>query len=315
MMEFKHTSVLLEETIEALDIKPDGIYVDCTLGGGGHSFEIAKRLVDGGRLIGIDRDSEAIEAASKRLEPYKDRVTIIKDTYEHLFILLRRLEVEAVDGILLDLGVSSHQFDDPQRGFSYRDPDAPLDMRMDREDSLSARDVINTYDKAELARIFREYGEEKFAQNIASHIVKRRAQKPIETTGEFTEVIKAAIPAKIRTKKAHPEARVFQAVRIELNRELTQLSESLEGMIDILNPGGVLAVITFHSLEDRIVKEKFKTAQNPCICPPEFPMCTCGRKAKGLASRKPITASEEELEKNPRAHSAKLRVFKRAEIK
>lgn len=310
-MEFAHTPVLLNETIAALDIKPYGTYVDCTLGGGGHSYEIAKRLISGGRLICIDRDLDAIAAASKRLEEYADRTTIIKDTYEHLFILLERLEVERVDGILLDLGVSSYQLDDPQRGFSFMDPKAPLDMRMDRDEAFSAYDVINTYDKAELARVFREYGEEKFAQNIANHIIERRAKKPIETAGEFAETIRSAIPAKIRNKKAHPEARVFQAVRIECNRELTQLRESLGAMIDLLEMGGVLAVITFHSLEDRIVKDIFRDAQYPCICPPEFPVCTCGRRSKGKALRKPVVASCEELKANPRARSAKLRTFTR----
>ncbi len=309
--EFKHIPVLLEETIQALDIKPNGTYVDCTLGGGGHSYEIAKRLEEGGRLIGIDRDEEAIEASTERLKEFSDRVTIIKDTYEHLFVLLRRLRVERVDGILLDLGVSSHQIDDPERGFSYLEKDSPLDMRMDREDTLSAYDVVNTYSKQELARIIREYGEDRFANNIAKRIVEEREKEPIKTTGELADIVSSAIPMKVQKTGGNPAMRTFQAIRIELNRELTQLEKSLDSMIDILNDKGVLAVITFHSLEDRIVKEKFRKNENPCTCPPSFPVCVCGNKSKGKALKKPIVASEEELRLNSRARSAKLRSFTR----
>ena len=307
-MEFNHVSVLLDETIEALNIKPDGIYADGTLGGGGHSFHIAERLSDKGRLIGIDRDDDAIKAASERLEPFKNRVTIVKNTYENIDEVFRGLGVEKADGIVLDLGVSSHQLDSASRGFSYME-DAPLDMRMDRCETLTARDIVNEYSEQDLYRIIRDYGEDRFAKNIAKHIVAERSKAPIETTHELSDIIRASIPMKVQKTGGHPAKRTFQAIRIELNRELEQLDKTLDKMIDLLAPGGVLAVITFHSLEDRIVKTHFKTNENPCTCPPDFPVCVCGKKSKGKALRKPILPSEEECEKNSRAKSAKLRTF------
>ena len=308
MGEFKHRSVLLTEVIEGLNIKPDGIYVDGTLGGAGHSFEIAKRLTTG-RLIGIDRDGDAIVAATKRLEPYKDRVTIVRNNYENMISELGNLGIEKVDGILLDLGVSSYQLDTSERGFSYM-ADARLDMRMDDREERTAEDLVNDMSEQELYRIIRDYGEDPFAKNIAKHIAAYRAKKRIETTGELVEIIKAAIPAKVRMTGGHPAKRTFQAIRIELNRELTVLSESLDGMIRALNPGGRLCIITFHSLEDRIVKSAFKKAENPCICPPKLPVCMCGRKPLGtVVTKKPILPSEQEMEENPRSKSAKLRIF------
>ncbi len=307
-MEFNHVSVLLDETIEALNIKPDGIYADGTLGGGGHSFHIAERLSDKGRLIGIDRDDDAIKAASERLEPFKNRVTIVKNTYENIDEVFRGLGVEKADGIVLDLGVSSHQLDSASRGFSYME-DAPLDMRMDRCETLTARDIVNEYSEQDLYRIIKDYGEDRFAKNIAKHIVAERSKAPIETTHELSDIIRASIPMKVQKTGGHPAKRTFQAIRIELNRELEQLDKTLDKMIDLLAPGGVLAVITFHSLEDRIVKTHFKTNENPCTCPPDFPVCVCGKKSKGKALRKPILPSEEECEKNSRAKSAKLRTF------
>lgn len=310
-MNFRHTSVLLEPSIEQLQIRPNGIYVDGTLGGGGHSYHIAERLTGDGRLIGIDRDEDAICAASKRLEPFTDRVTIVKNNYGNIREVLDRLEISQVDGILLDLGVSSYQLDTAERGFSYM-ADAPLDMRMDREESRTAWDIVNTYSEQELFRVIRDYGEDRFAKNIAKHIVKQREEKPVETTGELVKIIQGAIPMKVQKTGGHPAKRTFQAIRIELNRELTVIDEVIDTMIDVLKPGGRLCIITFHSLEDRIVKSRFRTAENPCICPREFPVCVCGRKSKGhVVTRKPILPSETEMEENPRARSAKLRVFEK----
>lgn len=310
-MEFKHLSVLLEETIEELCVKPNGIYVDGTLGGGGHSYEVCRRLGPEGRLIGIDQDEDAILAAGKRLESFGDRVKILRGNYGDMVSMLGSLGIMSVDGILLDLGVSSHQLDDGSRGFSYRE-DAPLDMRMDRRQSLSAYDVVNTYEEAELARIIREYGEDRFAGSIARHICRSREKKPVETTGELVGIIRASIPAKSRMTGGHPAKRTFQAIRIEVNRELEVLEHSLDGMIDILNDGGRLCVITFHSLEDRIVKKCFQKNMHPCTCPPDFPVCVCGKISKGtVVTRKPILPSAEELQRNSRAKSAKLRVFER----
>ncbi|HIZ40890.1 MAG TPA: 16S rRNA (cytosine(1402)-N(4))-methyltransferase RsmH [Candidatus Anaerobutyricum stercoris] len=310
-MEFVHKSIMLAETIESLCIKPDGIYVDGTLGGGGHSLEIAKRLDAGGRLIGIDQDGDAIEAAGKRLAPYADRVTIVRSNYADMKKVLHDLGIEKVDGILLDLGVSSYQLDNGERGFTYRE-DVPLDMRMDVRQERTARDIVNTYSETELYHIIRDYGEDKFAKNIAKHIVLARKEEPVETTGQLTEIIKAAIPKKVRAVGGHPAKKTFQAIRIELNHELDVLKGHLEEMVGLLGDGGRLCVITFHSLEDRIVKNIFRTCENPCICPPGFPVCTCGRKPKGrVITRKPIVPGEEELKENSRAKSAKLRVFER----
>ena len=310
-MEFQHKSILLNECMEGLSIKADGIYVDGTLGGGGHSFHIAQRLSDKGRLIGIDQDEDAIEAATKRLAQFKQRVTIVRDNYEHFQEILSTLSIPAVDGILLDLGVSSYQFDEADRGFSYRF-DAPLDMRMDKRQDFTAKDLINSYSEAELFHIIRDYGEDKFAKNIAKHIVLERAKKPIETTFELSEVISHAIPMKMRVQGGHPAKKTFQAIRIALNRELEVLEESLDGMIKALKPGGRLCIITFHSLEDRIVKRAFRTAEDPCICPKDFPICTCGRKSLGkVISKKAILPSDLEREENPRSKSAKLRIFER----
>lgn len=316
-MEFSHKSILLNEVINSLNIKADGIYADGTLGGGGHSYEIAKRLSDKGRLIGIDQDEAAIKAAGERLKEFTDKgiATIVRDNYRNIKAVLRELGIESVDGILLDLGVSSYQFDEADRGFSYR-YDAPLDMRMDQRSQLSAKEIVNGYSEADLFRILRDYGEEKFAKNIAKHIVLARADKPIETTFELNEIIKESIPAKMRAGKGHPSKQTFQAIRIECNRELDVLKEALEDMISLLRPDGRLAIITFHSLEDRMVKNKFKDLANPCICPPSFPVCTCNRKPLGeTLTRKPILPGEEEMEENPRSKSAKLRVFVRNEEK
>lgn len=314
MEEFKHTSVLLEETIEGLSIRPDGIYVDGTLGGAGHSEQIVRRLTTG-RLIGIDQDGDAIAAATERLQPYGERVTIVRSNYENFEIILDNLQIGQVHGILLDLGVSSYQLDTAVRGFSYME-DAPLDMRMDDRGERTAADIVNGYPQAELARVIREYGEDSFANNIAKHIVQAREKEPIKTTGELAEIIKAAIPAKLRAKEGHPAKRTFQAIRIELNRELTVLAESLDGMIKSLAPGGRFCVITFHSLEDRIVKQSFRKNEHPCICPPDFPVCMCGRKSLGaVITRKPILPSAEEIAENRRSKSAKLRIFERNEEK
>lgn len=311
-MEFKHKSVLLEETIEYLNIHPDGIYVDGTLGGGGHAYEVCRRLSKKGRFVGIDQDADAIKAATGRLAQFEDRVQIIRNNYCEMQEALAELGIVKVDGIVLDLGVSSYQLDDPARGFTYRSMDAPLDMRMDTRQSFTAKELINTYSEYELYRVIRDYGEDKFAKNIAKHIVMAREKKEIETTGELTEIVKAAIPAKVRMSGGHPSKRTFQAIRIELNRELEVLQDSLEDMICLLNPGGRLCVITFHSLEDRVVKNIYKKSENPCTCPSDFPVCVCGKKPMGKAvTRKPIIPSEEEIEYNPRSKSAKLRVFER----
>lgn len=308
-MEFKHISIMLNQVIEGLNIQPNGIYVDGTLGGAGHSSEICKHL-DGGRLIGIDQDRDAIAAAKKRLEPFPF-VTIVKSNYVNMDTILNDLDVTEVNGILLDLGVSSYQFDNGERGFSYR-VDAPLDMRMDQDNPMTAKDVVNTYTEQDLYRIIRDYGEDPFANRIARRIVQEREKKAIETTFELNEIIKEAIPAAARRKGGHPSKKTYQALRIEINHELSVLENSIDGMIDRLADGGRLCIITFHSLEDRIVKAAFRKAENPCICPPEFPVCVCGNKSKGkVITRKPIEASPEELEYNPRSSSAKLRIFER----
>ena len=306
IMEFAHKSVLLEETIDNLNIKPDGIYVDGTLGGAGHSEQIVKRLGEGGRLIGIDQDEDAIAAASKRLEPYGDKVTIVRDNYQNFRRILDELNIQKVDGILLDLGVSSYQLDNADRGFTYR-VDAPLDMRMDNRQTKTAKDIVNDYSEAELFRILKDYGEERYAKSIAYHICKYRENKVIETTEELNDIIRGSIPAKARNGQGHPSKQTFQAIRIELNRELDVLRDSIDGMIASLNPGGRLCIITFHSLEDRIVKLAFRKNENPCICPPNFPVCTCGRKPLGKVIT--IIPGERELEENSRSKSSKLRVF------
>lgn len=311
-MEFKHKSVLLKETIEYLDIRPDGVYVDGTLGGGGHAYEVCKRLSPDGRLIGIDQDGDAIAAAAARLSAFGNRVLVARSNYRQMRQVLEGYGISQVDGIVLDLGVSSYQLDDPKRGFTYRDGDAPLDMRMDDRQEFTAKDLVNTYSEMELYRVIRDYGEDKFAKNIAKHIVAAREQKEIGTAGELTELIKAAIPAKVRMNGGHPAKRTFQAIRIELNGELDALQGSLKDMIGILRPGGRICVITFHSLEDRIVKNIFKECENPCTCPKDFPVCVCGKTSLGKAvARKPVLPSEEEIEENPRAKSAKLRVFEK----
>ena len=310
-MEFKHTSVLLGESIRELNIRPDGRYVDGTLGGGGHSEAILEKLSDRGELFGFDQDGDAIAAASSRLERFGDRVHIIRSNFSEMSAELAKRGEAGVDGIILDLGVSSFQLDDSSRGFSYR-TDAPLDMRMDKEASLTAADVVNSYPQEELTRIIREYGEERFAFGIAGKICEYRKRKRIETTGELSEIIKSAIPAKFRRGPGHPAKQTFQAIRIEVNNELGVLRDSLDGMIDLLNDEGRLCVITFHSLEDRIVKQAFKRNENPCTCPPEFPVCVCGKKSKGtVITKKPITPAAEEIRDNNRSHSAKLRVFER----
>ena len=308
-MEFKHKSVLLNETIDGLNIKPDGIYVDGTLGGGGHAYEVCRRLGEKGSIIGIDQDAAAIEAASARLKDFGEKVTIVRSNYCDMKSKLHELGIDKVDGIVLDLGVSSYQLDTAERGFSYRE-DAPLDMRMDTRQKMTARDIVNDYTEADLYRVIRDYGEDKFAKNIAKHIVQARAVKPVETTAELSEIIRASIPMKFQKKSGHPAKRTFQAIRIELNRELDVLRDSLDDMIDLLNPGGRLCIITFHSLEDRIVKSAFRKNENPCTRPPDFPVCVCGKKSKGsIITKKPILPSEEELEYNSRSKSAKLRIF------
>ena len=311
-MMFEHKSVLLYETIDSLNVKPDGIYVDGTLGGGGHALEVCRRLGEYGRLIGIDQDADAIAAASERLRDYEDRVTIVRSNYEEIQSVLKDLGIEKADGIYLDLGVSSYQLDTPERGFTYREEDAPLDMRMDQRNTRTAADIVNTYSEFDLYRIIRDYGEDKFAKNIAKHIVRARETKRIETTGELTEIIKEAVPAKVRAVGGHPSKKTFQAIRIELNQELEVLNNSIDTMIDLLKPGGRLAVITFHSLEDRIVKIRFRNNENPCTCPPDFPVCVCGKVSKGrVITRKPVVPSEEEINGNKRSKSSKLRVFER----
>ena len=310
-MEFSHYSVLLQETIDELHIRPDGIYVDGTLGGGGHAFQVCSRLNENGLFYGIDQDAAAIEAAGERLRCFGNQVTIIRSNYCRMVEELKARGVTGVDGIVLDLGVSSYQLDEADRGFTYRE-DAALDMRMDQRQEKTARDIVNGYSEMELYRVIRDYGEDKFAKNIAKHIVQAREKKPVETTGELVEIIKAAIPAKIRMQKGHPAKQTFQAIRIELNRELEVLRDSLDDMIDFLNPGGRICIITFHSLEDRIVKNAFRTNEHPCTCPPDFPVCVCGKVSKGrVVTRKPVLPGEKELEENSRSKSAKLRVFER----
>ena len=310
-MEFVHKSVLLDETIEGLAIKPDGIYLDGTLGGGGHSSEICRRLA-GGHLIGIDQDEEALAAASKRLKPFQDKITLVRDNYCNAPEVIKNLGITGVDGIVLDLGVSSYQLDNVERGFSYR-YDTALDMRMDTRQSLTAREIINEYPERELYRIIRDYGEDQFAKNIAKHIAAARKEKSIETTGELNELIKAAIPARMRANGGHPSKRTFQAIRIECNHERDVLKNSLDELIAMLNPGGRICIITFHSLEDRIVKSAFRKNENPCTCPPDFPVCVCGKKSQGkVITRKPVLPGEEELETNSRSKSAKLRIFEKA---
>ena len=310
-MEFKHRSVLLEETIENLKIRPEGVYVDGTLGGGGHSFEIAKRLTTG-RLIGIDQDADAIDAATKRLSPYADKVTVVRSNYRDMGDELLHLGICKVDGILLDLGVSSFQLDTPERGFTYREKDAPLDMRMDQRQPLTAEDIVNEYGEMELYRMIRDFGEDRFAKNIARHFVAAREKKRIKTAGELTDIVRAAIPGKALKTGGHPAKRTFQAIRIELNHELEVLQDTLDEMIGLLNPGGRICVITFHSLEDRIVKNIFRKNENPCTCPSHFPICVCKNISKGrVVTRKPILPKEEELGENSRSKSAKLRVFER----
>lgn len=310
-MTFEHKSVLLYETVDSLNIKPDGIYVDGTLGGGGHAWEVCRRLGDQGRFIGIDQDADAIRAASERLAEYGDKVTIVRSNYENIAEVLRDLGIDRVDGICLDLGVSSYQLDTAERGFTYRE-DAPLDMRMDQRNTQTAADIVNTYSESDLYRMIRDYGEDKFAKNIAKHIVRVRQEKPFETTGELIDTIKAAIPMKVRAVGGHPAKKTFQAIRIELNHELDVLERSIDTMIDLLNPDGRLSIITFHSLEDRIVKNRFRDNENPCICPPGFPVCMCGKVSKGkVITRKPIIPSEAEIEANKRSKSSKLRVFER----
>lgn len=311
-MEFNHKSVLLKETIDGLNVKPEGIYVDGTLGGGGHSYEVCARLGEKGSIIGIDQDEAAIRAAGVRLKDFGEKVTIVRSNYCNVKSVLHELDIDRVDGIMLDLGVSSYQLDTAGRGFSYRE-DAPLDMRMDRRQETTARDIVNGYSEMDLCRVIRDYGEDKFAKNIARHIVRERGRRPIETTGELTEIIRGAIPMKYQKKGGHPAKRTFQAIRIELNRELEVLSESLDDMIDILNSSGRLCIITFHSLEDRIVKNAFRKNENPCTCPKDFPVCVCGKVSKGrVITRKPILPGETELSENSRAKSAKLRIFERA---
>ena len=314
-MEFKHRPVLLEETIESLKIRPDGIYVDGTLGGAGHASQVCKRLSEKGRFVGIDQDDCALQAAGERLKEFGKNVRIdcVKSNYCQMKSVLENLGIDKVDGILLDIGVSSYQLDNAERGFTYRE-DAPLDMRMDQSSSFSAKDVVNQYDEMQLYRVIRDYGEEKFAKNIAKHIVAARQEKEIETTGELIEIIKASIPAKVRATGGHPAKRTFQAIRIEVYRELEVLQDSIDEMIDLLNDGGRLCIITFHSLEDRIVKNKFRENEDPCICPKNFPVCVCGRKSKGkVITRKPIVPSEQEVEENKRSKSSKLRVFEKSE--
>lgn len=309
-MEFKHKSVLLDETIKYLNINPSGIYVDGTLGGGGHSYEVLRQL-SSGQLIGIDQDSEAIIAAKKRLIEFKDKVNIVRSNYSDISLVLEELDIEKVDGIILDLGVSSHQIDTANRGFSYME-NGPLDMRMDRRNKKQASDIVNKYSEDELYRIIRDYGEDRFARNIASSIVKKRSTKPIETTYELNEAIEVVVPMKLRAKLGHPSKKTFQAIRIELNEELEVLKNTIDTMIDHLNPNGRICIITFHSLEDRIVKTLFRTNENPCNCPADFPICICGRKSKGkVITRKPVIPSDEEIKANRRAKSAKLRVFEK----
>ncbi|MCD7825099.1 MAG: 16S rRNA (cytosine(1402)-N(4))-methyltransferase RsmH [Clostridiaceae bacterium] len=308
-MEFNHKSVLLDEVIDGLAVKPDGIYVDGTLGGAGHAIEVCRRLGDGGRLVGIDQDEDAIAASSDRLRQFKEKVTIVRSNYSDLVTVLQQLDISAVDGITLDLGVSSFQLDTTERGFSYR-YDAPLDMRMDNRQELTAAAVVNEYTESDLFHLIRNYGEDKFAKNIAKNIVIERQKEPILTTRQLAEIVDHSIPMKIKKQGGHPAKRTFQAIRIEVNRELEVLQKNISDMIDLLKPGGRFCIITFHSLEDRIVKRAFKEAQDPCICPPDFPVCVCGRQSRGrVVAKKPILPSPAEMEANPRSKSAKLRIF------
>ena len=310
-MKFEHVSVLLEETVAQLNIQPNGIYVDGTLGGAGHAYEVCSRLGENGRFIGIDQDEVAILTGKERLAPFGDKVTIVRNNYCNMPTVLKELGVEKVNGIVLDLGVSSYQLDTAERGFSYKE-DGPLDMRMDNRQTLTAKDIVNGYSEMELYRIIRDYGEDKFAKNIAKHIVRMREEKELTTTYELNEAIKAAIPMKIRKNTGHPSKKTFQAIRIELNKELEVLNNTLQDMIDLLDEGGRICIITFHSLEDRIVKSIFRKNENPCTCPPSFPVCMCGKKSKGkVITRKPILPSEEEMGRNRRSKSAKLRVFEK----
>lgn len=310
-MEFNHYSVLLHETIDELNIKPDGIYVDGTTGGGGHSYEIASKLKDG-RLICFDQDKDALAAASVRLKAFGDKITYVHSNYECMASELKKLGISSVDGIVLDLGVSSFQLDTPERGFSYMVEDAPLDMRMNQESQRTAADIVNGYSEAELFRIIKEYGEDRFAKNIAKNICKAREEAPLETAGQLNRVIEASIPKRLQVTGGHPAKRTYQAIRIELNRELEVLEENLNDFISLLNDRGRICIITFHSLEDRIVKNNFKRNQEPCTCPKDFPVCVCGQVSKGkVITRKPILPSDEELEENSRSRSAKLRVFER----
>lgn len=308
-MEFKHKSVLLEEVIDGLNIKSDGIYVDGTLGGAGHGEQVCLRLGDTGRFIGIDQDEDAIRASGERLKPYGSKVTIVRSNYSNMVDVLHQLGIQKVDGITLDLGVSSFQLDTEERGFSYRF-DAPLDMRMDNRQELTAQKVVNEYSEMELFHVIRNYGEDKFAKNIAKNIVIEREKAPICTTGQLAEIVSHSIPMKIRKQGGHPAKRTFQAIRIEVNHELDVLEQNISDMIDLLNPGGRFCIITFHSLEDRIVKRAFRKAQDPCTCPPNFPVCVCGNQSRGKqVPRKPILPSQKEMEENPRSKSAKLRIF------
>lgn len=310
--DFTHIPVLLDEVLEGLAIKPDGTYVDGTLGGAGHSSEIVKRLSENGRLIGIDRDDEAIAAASDRLRSYGDRVTIVRENYGNMVPVVHGLGIDRVDGILLDLGVSSHQIDTEERGFSYMEEDAPLDMRMDRRSALTAADVVNTYTGDDLTRILRDYGEEKFASRIASNIIHEREKAPLQTVGDLNAIIRSSIPEKARRTGGNPSKRTFQAIRIEVNGELSVLTDHIDEMIDLLSDGGRLCIITFHSLEDRIVKNAFRKNENPCTCPPDFPVCVCGKVPKGsIVTKKPILPGQEEMDRNSRAKSAKLRIFEK----
>ena len=308
-MEFKHVSVLLNECIEGLAVKPDGIYVDGTLGGAGHAFHVCEKLSEKGQFIGIDQDEAAIRTSTERLQPFGDRVHLVRSNYVNVKQVVKELQIDKVDGILLDLGVSSYQLDTKERGFSYM-ADAPLDMRMDQSRDFTAKDLVNSYPEEKLYEIIKHYGEERYAKSIC----RKRQEKEIETTGELVDIIKSSMPAKAKNGKGHPAKRTFQAIRIELNHELDVLQDALEDMVDLLNPGGRLCIITFHSLEDRIVKNFFRKMENPCTCPPDFPVCVCGKKPKGkVITRKPILPGEEELEINSRSKSAKLRIFERGE--
>lgn len=309
---FSHVPVLLHETIEALNIKSDGIYLDGTLGGGGHSFEIVKRLGEGGRLIGIDRDDEAIRAAGERLKDFSGKVTIVRENYGSVKRIAKELSIKAFDGILLDLGVSSRQLDESERGFSYSDDNSPLDMRMDRREEKTAETILNSYSEGELERIIRLYGEEKFSRQIAANIVKEREKERLKYSGQLNDIIRRSIPEKFRRTGGNPSKRTFQALRIEVNDELSVLSDSIDDMIELLSDRGRLCIITFHSLEDRIVKEAFKRNEDPCICPPDFPVCVCGRRSKGkVLTKKAVLPGQEELATNKRAKSSRLRVFER----